>query len=201
MEQQFFHVRMIVGFVVGLSITNLLKGVAKFIVHPKHEKPYWLHLLWVFYFFILLVHFWWWEFGLSHVPRWTFPEYFYIIVFATFFFINSSLLFPESLSDYDGYKDYYFTRMNWFFGLLAMTFVLDVTDTLLKGSSHLQYLGGEYFFSVVLHAICFMALAKIKNEKFHAVAVIAFILYQFSWIYRAYRWMGDQWAVVIIGGS
>ena len=34
MEQQFFHIRMIVGVVVGLSITNLLKGIVRFIVHP-----------------------------------------------------------------------------------------------------------------------------------------------------------------------
>ena len=53
--ETFGHVRMVIGFILSLSIAHLLKGTAKFIQHPNREKPYWIHLAWVFYIFILLV--------------------------------------------------------------------------------------------------------------------------------------------------
>ena len=36
----------------------------------------------------------------------------------------ASLLFPDDMSDYDGYEDYFLSRRRWFFGLFATTFVV-----------------------------------------------------------------------------
>ena len=72
--ETFGHIRMVMGFILSLSIAHLLKGTVKFVQHPGREKPYWIHLSWVFYIFILLVHFWWWEIPLHVIKRWTFPE-------------------------------------------------------------------------------------------------------------------------------
>jgi len=161
---------MIVGVVVGLSITNLLKGIARFIVHPGKEKPYWLHLLWSSYFLVLLIHFWWWEFGLRHLPAWEFADYLYVVVFSTFFYINSALLFPEHLDEYGGFKEYYKMRSHWFFGVLALIYALDVVDSAIKGSVHLQYLGMEYFISVGIHIALCLSLVRVKDQKFHAMS-------------------------------
>jgi len=190
MEQEFFHVRMIIGVIVGLSITNLLKGIAKFIVHPEKEKPYWLHLLWVIYFFILLTHFWWWEFALSHLGHWGFHEYLFIVIFATLFFLNTALLFPEQLTEYVGFADYYTKRINWFFAVLVVIYAFDVVDGAMKGKSHMQYLGSEYFVSTALHILCVLILMRVKRVRLHAGVAILFLLYQLVWIYRTYRWLG-----------
>jgi hypothetical protein len=189
MEQQFFHVRMIIGVIVGLSITNLLKGVARFIVHPEKDKPYWLHLLWVGYFFVFLAHFWWWEFGLSHVEAWSFIDYLYVVVFATLFFLNTSLLFPEHLSEYNGYADYYDKRIGWFFGVLVVIYLFDVADGALKGKAHLQYLGVEYFISTGIHILLCLPCIRFRHVGFHAAVASIFLLYQLSWIYRTYLYL------------
>jgi hypothetical protein len=38
-HDQFFHIRVIVGIVTGLSVTRLLTGLARFVQHrPVHDR-------------------------------------------------------------------------------------------------------------------------------------------------------------------
>lgn len=112
--ETFGHVRMVIGFILSLSIAHLLKGTAKFIQHPGRERPYWIHLSWVGYIFILLIHFWWWEIPLHTIKQWTFPEYIFVISFITTFFLLCALLYPDDVKEYNGYQDYFFQDENGF---------------------------------------------------------------------------------------
>lgn len=101
----FGHIRMVIGFILSLSIARLLVGAVKLIQHPGRTKPYLVHLLWAFYIFLLLTHFWWWEFKLkTTVQEWQFQEYFFIIVFITMYFTLCALLFPDDLKDYQAQR-------------------------------------------------------------------------------------------------
>ncbi|MET3879472.1 hypothetical protein [Chitinophaga sp. OAE865] len=184
--ETFGHVRMVIGFILSLSIAHLLKGTAKFIQHPDREKPYWIHLSWVVYIFVMLVHFWWWEMPLHALKKWTFPEYIFIISFITTFFLLCALLYPDDLKDYKGYQDYFYSRRKWFFGVLAFSFIADVVDTLIKGHDYYHHFGIEYPIRNVVHIIlCLMAI-RISNRTFHGALVIAFIIYEMSYILRLY---------------
>src|SRR5277367_3960389 len=72
----YFHVKVVFGMIVGLSVAHLLKGVANLVQHPRRFRVYWVHLVWVLFLFLYLIHFWWWEFNLARVREWTFPLYF-----------------------------------------------------------------------------------------------------------------------------
>jgi MFS superfamily sulfate permease-like transporter len=72
----------VLGIVLGLSITRLLTGVARFMQYPGHNKAYTVHLGWVFSMLLTLVHFWWWEFRLSEIPRWTFEVYIFLVTYT-----------------------------------------------------------------------------------------------------------------------
>ena len=37
------------------------------------------------------------------------------------------------MSDYDGFEGYFYSRKGWIFGFLALLFLVDVGDTLIKG--------------------------------------------------------------------
>ena len=49
----YVHVRTIIGIVLGLSVTRLFTGLARFVQHPGRVAIYPVHLAWVF--FILIV--------------------------------------------------------------------------------------------------------------------------------------------------
>ena len=183
---QLSHIRTLFSIIVGLSLTHLLKGFAKIIEAPGRNKIYKPHLLWAFFLLMMLVDFWWWEFRLMKVESWNFALYSYIILYVTNYYITCVLIFPEDLSGYDGYRGYYYSRKKWIFGLMALLFVLDIGDTLIKGQAYYHSLGTEYPIRIAAHVVLCLIAAFTKKEWYHKLLVIVLILYNLSWIYRQY---------------
>jgi hypothetical protein len=180
----YFHVRMVMGMIVGLGLTHLLRGVARIVEHPASKALNWVHLTWVL--FLYMVHFWWWELLLSAQPHWSFGVYLFLIVYALLLYLLAALLFPDGMQEYRDYSDYFLSRRIWFFGLLAFIFLIDFYDTWLKGSEYFHSRGIEY----VIRNAAFILLCGIagatRRAWFHAAFAILAVLYQLSWIWRLY---------------
>lgn len=182
----YLHVRVVISIIVGLCITTLLNGFARFVQHPKRAKVSVLHLGWAVSLLLWIIHFWWWEFRLTLVPQWTFAIYFFVILYAILFYFLCTLLFPSDLHDYSGYEDYFLSRRKWFFGILAATLVADVIDTNLKGSIYLHSLGVEYPVRIVVGLlVCFVAMF-VRNRRVQLGLLALSLLYQVSFILRLY---------------
>ena len=175
------------SIIVSLSVATLLKGVAKLIEHPTKVRIYWVHLLWVAFVFLSLIDFWWWEIRLKGVKEWSYEVYLFIISYVVVYYITCSLLFPDDMKEYAGYKEYYYSRKNWIFSFLGLSFLFDVGDTFLKGVEYYQSLGTEYLIRIAIHVILCLVAIRTRNERFHAALVIFFILYNFFWIIRKYQ--------------
>jgi hypothetical protein len=180
----FLHLRVVIGIVVGLSITRLLSGLASFIQHPRSSRVFPTHLGWALTLLLMVVHFWWWEFRLSDISHWSFHLYFFVVFYAVLFFLLCALLFPDSTDDYSGYESYFFSRRRWFFGILALNFSTDMVDTLVKGRAHFEALGLEYpIRNGTLVLLCLVAMS-VRNRLFHAAFMIGTFFYQLSWVIR-----------------
>lgn len=180
----FFHVRVVMSIVLGLGLTRLLNGTSRFVQHPGRHAAYPIHLGWVAWTVLLLLHFWWWEFWLTAVPRWTFQVYLFVVAYVVLLFLLCTLLYPDDLSDYAGYEDYFLSRRRWFFGLLGAAFVFDFADTLLKGAEHYAAFHGEYLVRLpICLALCGVAMVT-RKRWFHGGFVLASLAYEISWIFR-----------------
>ena len=182
----FAHVRVVLGMVVSLGMARLLTGLAGFVQHPGRQKPDAIHLLWVTSTLLLLLHFWWWEFELGRLPGWRFEVYFLVLYYAVVNFLLCALLFPTDLDEYKGYRDYFLSRRQWFFGLLAMGYVIDLVDTWLKGPAHVASLGIELQVRAVVYLVLCLAAALSRDARFHLAFAVANIVYQVSFILRRY---------------
>ena len=90
------------------------------------------------------------------------------------------------MNDYDGYADYFMSPRKWFFGILALTAIADVGDTLFKGVDYFRSFGVEYpLQTAITITLCFIEMAT-KNQLFHGAFVVANILYQIAWIVRRF---------------
>ena len=186
----FEYVAVLTSIILGLAITHLLQGTARLIQDPAAARPYWVHLVWVVYMFLTSVFWWWWEFRLKDLQVWSFPVYVFVILFAVALYLLCAMLFPHGLDRYDGFKDYYYSRRAWFFGLFIVFQLIDVGDTLLKGGAYFASLGPEYIIvRVVKISLCIVAM-RTKNEPFHAVFGVANVLQQVSWALRFYDTVG-----------
>jgi hypothetical protein len=182
----FIHVRIIVGMVLGLSMSRLVTGLARFIQHPKRELIYPVHIGWVLFLLLTIIHFWWYEFALSTIRHWTFELYFFVILYAILFAMISSLLFPDRMDEYSGFEDYFQSRRQWFYGLLALTFLIDMADTALKGAEHFQSLGIEYPIKQTLLALLSISAIFISSKKYQIGFIVFALIYQATWILRLF---------------
>jgi hypothetical protein len=183
----FFHIRVLIGMIVGLGLTHLLRGVARIVEHPRQVRVYWVHLLWVLSMFLYLLHFWWWEFRLGSVSHWTFNQYFFIAIYGLLLYLVCALLLPERLEDYRDYRDYFYSRRRWLFAILALVYLVDLGDTWLKGEDYFHGLGTEYLVRNTCYFVaCLLAIA-VRSPVYHAIFVVIGLLYEISWIARLYE--------------
>jgi hypothetical protein len=183
----YLHIRVVISIIVGLCITTLLNGFARFVQHPRRAKVSILHLGWAASLLLWVIHFWWWEFRLTLIQQWTFAIYFFVILYAILFYFLATLLFPSDLMDYSGYEDYFLSRRRWFFGFLAATFVADVIDTTLKGSAYLHSFGVEYPVRIVGGLVLCCIAMFTRNRRAQLTLLAVSLLYQISFIVRLYN--------------
>lgn len=187
--EQLFHVRTMLGVVMGLSIARLLTGLARIVQHPRETRIYSVHMGWVAFLFLAVIHFWWFEFSLTHIERWTFDLYFFLIGYAALFFLICAILFPDRMDEYVGFADYFHSRQRWFYGLLAASFAVDVLDTLWKGQAHFQALGLEYLIRQAILFLFALIAVFVRNRRFHLAFVIGALISQVFWILRYFQFL------------
>lgn len=185
-HESFVHIRIIVGMILGLSISRLISGLARFIQHPGQETISPIHFGWSLFLVLSIIHFWWFEFTLSYLNSWTFGIYFFVIFYAILFFLISSLLFPDQLRDYSDYEEYFQYRRGWFYGLLCLLFLIDLIDTAIKGMDFFHSLGIEYPIRQVTLAIGSILAIYIPGRKYQIFFIVFCLLYEISWILRLY---------------
>jgi hypothetical protein len=181
-SELFPHVRIVMGMVVGLGITRILMGLAGIIQHRTRPRLSLIHLLWAGSVLLELVFFWWWEFELSTIDTWSFGIFFFLILYSVTLFLLGALLFPDKLDGYAGYEDFFLQRRHWFFGVFAVTFVLDIIDTLIKGAPYFDGLGLGYVIQIpIVIALCLIGIWT-SDRRYHLGLVLAHIAYQLFWI-------------------
>lgn len=179
--EMFNYVMVLASVIIGLGITHLLMGVAGVIQHPRRDKIYWIHLTWVGATFLRAIFWWWFEFRYSKTDLWTFGLYIFVLCYALLIYLWCALLFPRDLAGYDGYREYFYSRRVWFFGVGLAANVADIGDTLLKGMDYFRSLGLPYLIGQAVLTTMFVIALRTRNERFHAsfalLAVIWLLLY------------------------
>src|SRR4029078_9631854 len=168
----FNYVMVLASVIIGLGIAHLLQGVGGIVQHPRREKTYWVHLLWVAAIFLPAIFWWWFEVRLAQTAEWTFTLYLFVIAYAVLIYLWCALLFPRDLAGYDGFRDYFYSRRKWFFGLLLVGQGVDVADTLLKGMAHFRSLGPSYLIGIVALSALLLLATRTRNERFHGAIAI-----------------------------
>lgn len=180
----FEYIAVLTSIIVGLGIAHLLKGLAQLVQHPDRHKVYWVHLLWVGVMFLNMIFFWWWEFSLAEIEVWYFRDYVFIVLYAVILYLMCAMLFPSDLDGYEGYADYFLSRRVWFFGLFAASSVVDVYDTLLKGTDHFFRLGTEYFALTTIYILMAITGAATRRHSVHAGIVVLTLIFLTWWAFQ-----------------
>jgi hypothetical protein len=186
------NVRTLLGMIVGLALAHMLTQFARIIEYNRWRKLYWPHMVRAAFMLVYIIHFWWWQVRLSMLPNWTFGEFAFIVFYALLVFLACTVVLPGSLIDGRGEDDqsHYYARRGWFFGLVAAIYVVDIFDSLLKGSTFVTSLGIEYFLRNGTYVLLALIATRTRSERYHQVFAVLAFAYQVAWIVRRYEVFG-----------
>ena len=185
----FVHVRVLIGMIVGMGLTHLLRNFAEIMERPGQRRVYWVHLAWALFVFLYMLHFWWWEFRLSYVTPWSFNVYLFITMYALLLYLLCAFTFSGSADQYPSYRDYFYSRRHWFFGVLALVYAVDLWDTWIKGPDYFHSFGIEYPLRNISHFFLCLLAIFIRHPGFHGCLVVFALAYQISWIVRQFEFL------------
>ena len=113
----FEYLAVLVSIIVGLGITHLLGGVARFIHHSGRYKFYWVHFLWTLFVFIYLLFFWWFQLWMNRVEEWSVFLYAFLVLYSVLLYLLCVIITPPETPEgldlrplLSGYKS---KRDNW----------------------------------------------------------------------------------------
>jgi hypothetical protein len=173
---QFVHIRIIIGILLGLSISRLVTGLARSLQTPVSLRIYPLHVVWVVYLLLSIVDFWWFEYGLLKVKVWTFGLYLFVVFYASIFVFMSSILFPDRDHGYASYAEYFQGRRRPFYCMMLLMAVLDVVDSWIKGREHFASLGVGYLLVQAGEAIGAVIALFVASRRYQmAYAIFALV--------------------------
>lgn len=142
----FEYVTVLISIIVGIGITHLLMGLGRLLGSTGTRKSYWLHTYWMINVLFYLISFWWFTYKLRDQENWDFAHYLFLIIYASVVCLLSAVLFPVDLPEKFDFKTHYFKSRKSFFPLFSIAGLLDVGDTVMKGTDNLELVGSLYWF-------------------------------------------------------
>jgi len=167
------HVVVVMSIVLGLSVTQLLKGLAQLYRTRKRVRPYWLHTAWI----VLLVFFslvlWWLHWNYRTIEDWNFFRFvLYLSPMIVFYFLTS-IVIPDASDPVTDYRAYYYSSRLVFFGTFALQLVLAHGAGVIV--RRLPLLDPSDPFRLVMVVLLLIAMRS-ASERVHAVVLTLFAI-------------------------
>lgn len=172
------------SILLGLTVTQLLKGIAQLYRTRSRVKTYWLHSAWValLVFFSLLL--WWTYWQYREIQDWNFFRFvLYLSPTVAFYFIVA-IAIPDPSEEIDDLRQYYFANRAGFFGIFAFYGLLaGLTAILVRGLPVLDTSNLLRLAMVLLLLIAMRSTKELVHATVFALGItlmlVFIVLYQF----------------------
>ena len=180
----FEYLSVFISIVIGLAVVRVLGGVGT-ILDRGRRGTYWVHTAWVGYFTVWLPYFWWFTFDWRREETWTFPVFFFVVLFAMLAYLSTFVLVPTADEDVSDLRGYFYRVRPQFFLLQALLVCADVVDTMLK-PGNLEDVGPTYLPLMAAVIAGHLIAARTRNERYHQFWVLLIILVFATFSLRVY---------------
>lgn len=178
------HVVVVMSIVLGLAITQLLKGAAQLYRGRTRVRTYWLHWAWVVLLVFFSLVFWWSFWSYRDITEWDFFRFVIYLSPTIALFLLIAIAFPDPADPVADMKEYYFSNRAGFFGTFALFGALTgLTAMVVRGQPVLD-LSNLFRLALVVLSLIVMRSA---SERLHTVVwslfasllVVFIVLFQF----------------------
>jgi hypothetical protein len=162
------HVVVVMSIVVGLSVTQLLKGVAQLYRNRSRVRTYWLHSAWTALTVVFSFLLWWTFWNYRGIADWNFLRFVMYLSPAVVFYFLIAIAIPDPAEAVDDMRKYYFSNRRGFFGTFALYgAVAAITAIIVRG---LPLLDPSNLFRLAMVVLLLIAMQS-ASERVHAVVL------------------------------
>ena len=184
---EFEFVAVLISMVMGLGITQLLRGVAQ-AVHDREWAPLdATHLAWTTTVFLLLVLNWWVLFTWRSHEVWGAATFLLLILWAVAMYLTVVFLYPPRKTAEQGWRELYEGNRRWFLSAFLAHAVLDMWITGLRG----DLLDPPGYLPFVGHYALLLAIGLfVDHPRYHRFLGWYFLTTMLAWFLVVRRILG-----------
>jgi hypothetical protein len=128
----FSYLSVMISLILGLAITQVLKGFRGLMQARTRLQTYWPSVLWAFLVVVISVQSWWSMFGMRLHVDWTFLEFSVVLAQTIVLYLLAALVLPDTHGDaVVDLRAYYDGQRRWFFSLLVVLIVTSLVKALI----------------------------------------------------------------------
>ena len=176
---EFSYLSVLLSVILGLAVTQILKGFRGMVMSRARIRLYWPTLLWAALVLLMCVQSWWAMFGMRQLTGWKFQQFGVVLLQTILTYMLAGLVLPDLFGDAPvDLKKNFFDHRRWFFWIGFSLIAVSVSkDLVLTG-------GLPSAPNLMFHCI-FAALllvgALTPNERYHkfnaVVGLAVFVVY------------------------
>ena len=171
----FNYLSVLTSIILGLAITQILKGVRGMVLSRARVIPYWPTFVFAGFLFLVDVQVWWAFFEMRQVRTWTFPLFALVVTQTTSLYLLAALVMPDFFGEQTvDLRKHYFAHQKIFFSLFVFTLLISLAKPILL-EGHLPNETVDVVFHFGWISIATIA-AFTKREWFHKAMSVASVL-------------------------
>jgi hypothetical protein len=127
----FDYLAVLISIILGLAITQVLKGYRGMALARARVLLFWPTPVWSLVVLLIAVQSWWAMFGLRAVQLWTFGAFAVVLLQAVVVYMLAALVLPDFFgSEPADLRAHYFNHRRLFFGSLVLLVGISLTKDL-----------------------------------------------------------------------
>jgi len=134
----FSYLSVLISIILGLAITQILKGVRGMVLARARVVPYWPSFVFAALLLVISVQNWWSIFSMRNIPAaaWTFSMFALVLVQMIVWYLLAGLVLPDFFGEHPvDLRAHYFAHRKLFFSL----FIVSLAVSLLRGLTNDHY--------------------------------------------------------------
>jgi len=176
---EFSYLSVLISVILGLAVTQILKGFRGILLSRARIRIYWPVLGWAALLLLICFQHWWAMFGMRHRQDWTFEQFGVVLLNVIFIYMTAGLVFPDFFgNDVVDLKESFYAHRVWFFVLAAGTVIVSVFKGLVL--DHRLPPTMDLVFHVIF-AVTLSIGALTSSERYHKSLIVfgsgLFVLY------------------------
>jgi hypothetical protein len=162
------HVVVVMSILLGLAVTQLIKGIAQLYRARLRVQTYWIHSVWIALLIVLSLVGWWTYWNYRSIAEWNFLRFVVYLSPMIAFYYLTVMVIPDPVDAVASLREYYFsTRVSFFSTFALYGFLAGLTAVVVRG---LPVSDPSNLFRAALLLLALVAMRS-ASPRVHAVVL------------------------------